>query len=240
MYIFVKYAQAKSKKQPNNTEISPVDGVRVAENHKAMRYQHLFLVLVVLFTQSALLAQTKWVQEQLQSIEGQWSFDDNQNISYVKVVELPELTKDVIYTRVKSFLAYNYNDANSVIQEEDKEAGLVIAKGLFRLTSGIEKFLDNIHTWHIIRVDIKEGRARLILTLTEYKVEYYDSTSRALMNQSTTRIFDQYPNNPDGRKKTVFAEALYKSHNRANETLTALEKAIREGNTLKGVENSDW
>jgi hypothetical protein len=185
-------------------------------------------------------SQAKWAEDQLQSIEGQWSFDDNGNISYVKIVEIPELSKDAIYNRVKSFLVYRYNDANSVIQEEDKEAGLVIAKGLFALTSGIEKFLCNIHTWHIVRADIKEGRARLIITLTEYKVEHYDTTNRTLQSQNTSRIFDQYPNNQSGRNKTDFAVALYTSHNKASEMLVALEKAIREGNTLKGVENSDW
>lgn len=207
-----------------------------------MRYLYSIFMLVIMtyFFITPSFSQAKWAQDQLQSIEGQWSFDDYGNISYVKVVEVPELSKDVIYTRIKSFLAYRYNDANSVVQEEDKEAGLVIAKGLFRLTSGIENFLYNIHTWHIIRVDVKEVRARLIVTLTEYEFENYDTTNRTLLGQSTSRIIDQYPNNPSGRYKTDYAKALYNSHNRANEMLTALEKSIREGNTLKGVENSDW
>jgi hypothetical protein len=40
-------------------------------------------------------------------------------------------TKDEIYTKVLSYFAVAYKSANDVIQQKDKEAGVVIGKGIF-------------------------------------------------------------------------------------------------------------
>lgn len=95
-----------------------------------------------------------------------------------------------------------------------------------------------VDAWHILRVDVKDGRARIIVTLTEYEKKIVGGNTPP--TYLSMKVAQEYPINPKGGQKTVMTKAFYKSFKKANESLDAVEKAIKEGNTSKAIENKGW
>lgn len=193
----------------------------------------LVLLPICLFSQNA------EVKLMLKEIEDQWSVDDNGNITYQAVIEVPGMTKEDIYNRSLAFFIYNYSSGKSVIQTQEKENGLLIGKGLYtNVHVGVTIVNTYIDTWHILRVDIKEGRARILLTLTEYEKKVTGGNTPP--SYFSIKISEEYPVNPKGMFKTVNGKGFYYSHKRALNTLERIEIAIKEGTTSKEFEDADW
>ena len=95
-----------------------------------------------------------------------------------------------------------------------------------------------VDAWHILRVDVKDGRPRVIVTLTEYEKKIAGGSTSP--SYATMKVSQEYPINEKGGQKTVMTKAFYKAFKKANNTLEAVEKAIKEGTTSKAIENSDW
>lgn len=183
-------------------------------------------------------SQNKETKRMLSEIEGQWQLDDNNNITYKRVVEIDGMTKDELFNRASNYFVYNYGDANSVIQTKDKENGTIVGKGKYgKVHIGIGLVTTTVSTWHILRVDTKDGKARIILTLTDYDKVVSGGSSPD--SYSTISIVNEFPINPKGMFKNVMGKAFYKSHMRAMATLDDLEKALKEGNTDETIENND-
>ena len=196
-------------------------------------------VIILVITSVFTYGQSSEVRRMLQEIEGQWLLDDNGNVTYQRIVEVPEMEKNDIYNRVLKYFVYNYGSGKSVIQMQDQENGLIIGKGLFDdVHIGISIITTYIDLWHIVRVDIRDGRARIILSLTEYDIIITGGNSPPVY--LTTKIEQEFPINEKGTSKTVMGRAFYKSHQKAIATLDAIEKAIIEGSTSKELENSEW
>lgn len=178
-------------------------------------------------------------KEMLAEIEGKWELDDNGNVTVVKVIEVPELKKDEIFNRALNYFTYNYVSGKSVIQTQDKENGLIVGKGIYdNVHIGMSLITTYVDAWHILRVDVKDGRVRVIVTLTEYEKKIVGGNTPP--SYSTMKVAQEYPINPKGGQKTVMTKAFYKSFKKANASLDAVEKAIREGSTSKAIENSEW
>ena len=95
--------------------------------------------------------------------------DDNGNVTYTRIVEAHKFSKEEIYNRALNYFVYNYGSGKSVIQTQDKELGRIVGKGLYDdVHVGISIITTYVDCWHIARVDVKEGRARIIFTLTTY------------------------------------------------------------------------
>lgn len=195
------------------------------------------LLFLILSFGTLTFAQT--AKEMLAEIQGKWELDDNGNVTFVKIVEVPEFKKDEIYNRALNYFTYNYVSGKSVIQNQDKESGLIVGKGVYdNVHVGISIVTTYVDTWHILRVDVKDGKARVIVTLTEYEKKITGGNTPP--SYSTMKVAQEYPINDQGFQKTVMTKAFYKSYQRAMKTLEATEKAIKEGNTSKAIENSNW
>lgn len=191
------------------------------------------LLSVVTYGQSA--------KQMLKEIEGKWELDDNGNVTFVSIIEAPGVSKDEIYNRAFNYFTYNYVSGKSVIQNQDKEAGLLVGKGIYNdVHIGVSILTTYIDAWHILRVDAKDGRARAMVTLLEYNKKVVGTASNTVPTYSTTRIAHEYPINRKGRSKTVMSKAFYKTYLKAMNSLSGVEKAIKEGNTSENIENSDW
>lgn len=191
------------------------------------------LLSVVTYGQSA--------KQMLKEIEGKWELDDNGNVTFVSIIEAPGVSKDEIYNRAFNYFTYNYVSGKSVIQNQDKEAGLLVGKGIYNdVHIGVSILTTYIDAWHILRVDAKDGRARAMVTLLEYNKKVVGTASNTVPTYSTSRIAHEYPINRKGRSKTVMSKAFYKTYLKAMNSLSGVEKAIKEGNTSENIENSDW
>ncbi len=198
----------------------------------------LTLTITILFTIFSFGQSAKTIS-MLKQIEGQYNIDDNGNITYTQVIQADSLSKDEIYNRALNYFVYNYNDGKSVIQTQDRKLGRIICKGLYKDAHvSISLATDYISCWHIVRIDVKNGKARIILTLTEYEEKiFYGKEPPAY---KTSEVKNNYPINPKGKYKTSMGKAFYKTHKKAIETLDKIENAIKNGNTSKSIEDSNW
>lgn len=99
---------------------------------------------------------------------------DSANSTYIiqKVVEIENTTKDVLYKRIKYFIANSMNSAPDVIKLDDKENGTIIVKGLIPIyikpaTSMIKLKYGNVD--FTLTVDLKDNKYRYTFTDFEHR-----------------------------------------------------------------------
>ena len=90
-----------------------------------------------------------------------------ESVTYNEVVELDSTsTKNLIFQSVNTWFSTTYNSASSVIQMNDKDAGIIIGKGTMSYTyPGIAYTCYSGHINYTIKVVVKDGK---------YKVEISD------------------------------------------------------------------
>lgn len=197
------------------------------------------LILIAAIAFSAIESYAQSAKEMQAEIKGAYTLDDNGNVTYTKVIEAPGLSKEDIFSRAQNYFTYNYGSGKSVIQTEDKDRGLLVGKGIYvNVHVGVSLVSVAVDAWHILRIDVKDGRARAVITLTQYDKTITGGNTPPV--NRTTFISQEYPINPKGDSKTIMMKAFYKSHHAALNTLNKLEKAILEGTTSSAIENADW
>jgi len=200
----------------------------------------ILFILVLIFSALFAFGQSKDVKYMLSGIEGQWKLDENGNITYQRIVEVADMKKDEIYNRALSYFVYNYASGKSVIQTQDKDAGLIVVKGIyFKAYSGPVLFSTfTCSTWHVIRVDVKDGKARITLSLTEYDQKIGGGNTPT--SYSTINVSSVYPILDRSVYKNSYGKTFYASHKRALATLDIIEKSIKDGNISKEIGANNW
>jgi hypothetical protein len=200
----------------------------------------LLFILGLMSSVLVAFGQSKEVKTMLSGIEGQWKLDEIGNITYQRIVEVADMKKEEIYSRALSYFVNNYASGKSVIQTQDKDGGLIVVKGIYSSAySGPVLFsMFSCSTWHIIRVDVKDGKARITLSLTEYDQKIGGGNSPT--SYSTININSVYPIIDKGAFKNSYGKTFYASHKRALATLEVIEKSIKEGNISKEIGKNDW
>lgn len=184
-------------------------------------------------------SQSGKTKKQLAEIEGLYKIDNTGNVSYVSIFEDLNLTEKEIYDRALSYFIHRYNDANSVIQEKDEEDGVIIGKGIFPNVHTGSGMVTRVYSVvHILRIDIKENRARAIVTLTNYDVKSYDLDG--IMYPSNYPISAAFPFNLEGGEKNFHGQAFVQAHLKADETFLELENVIRNGAVSSELSGDDW
>ena len=181
----------------------------------------LLLIIIYIFSFGIIYAQNATTREEmLTELNGKYNLDD-EGVYYMRIIECPNVSKDELYTRSRIFFSDNYASGKSVIDMDDKNAGVIIGRGIFDV---------HFDTWHSLRIDIKEGKVRAILRL-----ESYDCGPNNYL------VTDMYPINPRpgrGLLKNPFLKAFYQSHYKALYTLDKLQEALYKNK--KSVENDNW
>lgn len=85
---------------------------------------------------------------------------ETRKVTYSEVVAAEGLTQTDIYLQAHAWFAKTFNDANAVIQVQDKTQGLLIGKGMS------EENINNVLTpfWFTVKIEAKEGRYRYEIT----------------------------------------------------------------------------
>jgi hypothetical protein len=167
----------------------------------------------------------------------QRELDENGYVTCQKVVDCLNLNKTELYNRAMDYFVHNYGDVDSVIQNRDVVNGIITGKGIFKKIHAVNDVLQSttIDTWHILTVEVKDGKARITISLTQY-----DEIMRGGElpgNHYLYPISNQYPINPNGYQKDLYEQAFYKSHLKALETIASIERALRGDITQKKDEN---
>jgi len=165
--------------------------------------------------------------------------DDHGNITYSEVIEVGEISAEDLFTRAHTFFVYNYNSATSVIQQSDKDRGLIIGKGLwsdFQVYRGIE-----FSAYHILRVDAKNGRARI--TITVQSIDYVSKDSKGNLKDDSYNPANIYPFVEVPKIKRSFnlnACTAIALRSKCENLIDRLENDILHGSTSKSIENEGW
>ena len=183
-----------------------------------------------------------------ESLTSQLQLDKNKALTYTQVIEAPEKTKTQLYVILNYWYSNTFGSGKSVIQLNDKEAGVIIAKGnvdaIASHTGGANSYTVNLTP--IIKTDIKDGKVRITYTIPFYKVDKKIGGgflggmggSRATLTEENWPIEQCFPfTEKDSHKKTS-AKALVMAHAYSNVIMDKIEEAVKHG--VAGNENDNW
>lgn len=113
---------------------------------------------------------------------------NSEKFSYTQI-DSSKGTKTELFVKARIWVANAFVSAKDVIQMEDKDAGKIIAKGLFKIEGakgGFGNLLGYDNVWFTISIDVKDSKYRCVLS--DYKHEggnYNGSSSGGLMSKDT-------------------------------------------------------
>lgn len=154
-------------------------------------------ILILLFVSSNVMAQ----KDTLITLPMQ-----DGKVFYQKVIEDSGQTKDQLFIKAKDVFLRSFPSTKDVIQDADKESGIISGKGNFDLKSAVIRF-----TLRILTKDSKYKVEMFDFYANDYPVEYGYSVAQKKQrgqkswkdfNNTVQNIFDQIER--DMNKKTDF------------------------------------
>lgn len=182
------------------------------------------------------------------------TLDKNNGLTYTEVIEAPGKTKQDLYILLNYWYTSTFNDANSVIKLNDKDAGVIIASGyvadVAEHAAGMNAYQVNLKP--IIKTDIKDGKVRVTYTIQAYdviRVAGGGATAAFLSGmgggRARTTTFEEtwaldkcYPFVEKDKHVKTSSKALVMAHAYSNVMMDKIKEAILNG--LTGNEDDDW
>lgn len=189
----------------------------------------------------------KTPQELFDEVKNEWILDENGNVSFTKIVQLDSVKKEDIYIKALAYFTYNYKSGDDVIQLSDKEKGVIIGKGIFPeiyIDNGkiFKKVTSKYDAIHLLRIDVKDGKARIIITIQQFKISTHATNWVASVSTPSypMNVNQRFPFvNEIDKQKTMMCNVIYKTVQRVKASFASIEKSLKEGNTTSD-ENDDW
>ena len=174
--------------------------------------------------------------------------DKNNSLTYVQVIDCPGKTKNQLYVILNYWVTASFNDANSVIQLNDKELGCIIAQGYLPNIAGHMGGTNsyNVSVKPIIKLDIKDNTIRVTYTVQNYEaiVLAGGGIMGAIGGTVPTKIAEKwvlekcYPFAEKDKHKKTSSKALIMTHAFSNVIMDKIEEAVKNG--VSGNENDNW
>ena len=188
----------------------------------------------------------KWVEASANLLQSEnIQLDKNNSLTYTQVIDCGEKTKEQLYILLNYWVSSTFNDANSVIQLNDKEAGVIICQGY---VAGIAANIGGINTYvvsikPVIKIDIKDRKVRVTYTVQNYEIERSNGLLVANMyvNPVTKEkwvLEKTYPFVSKDSHKKSSSKALVMTHAYSNIIMDKIEEAVKNG--IAGNEGDDW
>ncbi len=189
-------------------------------------------------------------------------FDKNESLSYQEVIEAPGKTKEQLYVALNYWATATFKD-NNAITLNDKESGCIIISStipnIAEHTGTLNKY--SVSITPLLRIDIKDGKARVTYTVQNYDVmadisggwlsmpdkddKTYGDSKRKKDDKTNANLYDEqweiskhYPFVAKDPQKRTCAKALVMTHAYSNAIIDKVEEAIKNG--LIGNEDDDW
>lgn len=187
----------------------------------------------------------KWV-DAATNLGSQLTLDKNNALTYVQVIPAEGKTKEQLYVMLNYWFTASFNDANSVIQLNDKDAGVIIAQGfvsrIAKHTGGMSSY--NVGIRPIIKCDIKDNKVRVTYTVPYYDVSLIAGGGYFGSSKSATRVNEKWTLDEcfpfakkDSHKKTS-CKALVMANAYSNVIMDKIEECVKKG--LVGNETEEW
>jgi len=179
----------------------------------------VLFILIMLTAITVTQGQTRKVQLLIDETKGEWNTDENRNLSYQKVTEISGVSKEELFLRAENYFTYSYNTGKDVVLAKDKDQGLIIGKGIWTDFYVAKMSSMNYSASHVLRLDIKDGKVRVTLTVQNYDILYRNrdtgSTTSVLLNSV-------YPLNTASATKTREGKAFYALHDKCMMAISLL------------------
>lgn len=193
----------------------------------------------------------KWT-EAAKNIATQVQLDKNNCLTFTQVVECPNQTKEQLYVKLNYWYTATFNDANSVINLNDKESGVIIGSGY---VANIAEHMGGMNAYKIsirpiIKTDIKDNKIRITYTVQDYEVlknagggilsAFGSSTTPPALIKEKWTLEKSYPfveKDTYGAKRTS-SKALVMTFAYSNVIMDKIVEAAKNG--LVGNENDNW
>lgn len=193
----------------------------------------------------------KW-GDAAENLSSQLTLDKNKSLTYTQVIDCGEQTKEQLYITLNHWFVESFNDANSVIQLNDKDAGVIIGKGYLADIAGHLGGMNayNVSIHPIIKVDIKDKKIRVTYTVQCYDVEksvgggvmsaFSNGSTKPTLSSEKWTLDTCYPfAQKDAHKaKKTSSKALVMAHAYSNVIMDKIEEAVKNG--LVGNESDNW
>ena len=111
----------------------------------------------------------KWV-EAAENLGSSLVLDKNQSLTYEQIIDCGEQTKEQLYITLNHWFAESFNDANSVIKLNDKDAGVIIAKGF---VGGIAQHIGGMTAYNVNIHPVSD--IKLNKLLCQWGIQYKES-----------------------------------------------------------------
>jgi hypothetical protein len=111
-------------------------------------------------------------------------------VTYTSIIEASGIKKDLIYSRVREWVALNFKSAQNVIQMDDKESGKIITKGLlpsyytYRMLGSDRQWPYNLR--FTLNIAIKDEKLRV--QVSDFETEYPQSGFAVSTNLSANEL----------------------------------------------------
>lgn len=189
----------------------------------------------------------KWT-EAAENLASELSLDKNNALTYVQVVEAEGKTKEQLYVALNYWYTSTFNYGESVIQLNDKEAGVIIARGfvggIASHTGGMNHY--NVNLSPIIKTDIKDGKIRITYTVPFYPVVKLagGGIMGSMGGTIPTKVAENwvldecFPFVKKDKHKKTSSKALVMAHAYSNVIMDKIEEAVKNG--MVGNEDDNW
>lgn len=174
--------------------------------------------------------------------------DKNSCLTLTDIITAEGKSKEELYVLTNYWFTSTFNDANSVINLNDKELGKIIAQGCLANIAvhkgGMSSY--NISIRPIIKCDIKEGRVRVTYTLPYYEVVkvFGGGMVSGFVNKPSPEedskwVLDQcFPFVSKDSHKKASSKALIMSYAYSKFVMDKIRECIENG--VAGNEEDDW
>ena len=173
------------------------------------------------------------------------TLDKNRAINYSKVIEAEGKTKDELFETARLWVTSKFSASNCDIRLVDKEMGCIIAQGYVAKVA-VNSTLKNIYSVNlrpVLKIDVKEGRARITFTLSSYSISNEGITSGIfnpnIHSEEEWEVASRYPFGNGYNEKTS-AMACVMTHLCATVFIKLAEQALKEGAKAMRQEDEDW
>lgn len=208
----------------------------------------LLILWMMFLSVESVYSQTKEQLEKVKATEGTYELDEDFGYSYTRVLEDLDGNKEELFARVLSFFPYIIKgtyDARKIIQQEDKGNGLIVAKFAHN-NVGFHSNLAhvyNISATPIWRVDLKDGRCRVIVSNKKWYLFHKNSSGIYVTNTEEEIPTTGVAPFAKGEKKKLnemYTNAFLNTHARTTALLDLFDDWMRNKGSGKDKVNDDW
>lgn len=189
-----------------------------------------------------------WI-DAAENLSKQLVLDKNSALTYTEIINCGTQTKEQLYTKLNYWFASTFNDANSVIQMNDKENGTIIGvgfvEGIADHIGGFNQYV--VHIRPVIKVDIKDTRIRVTYSVQCYNVSKIIGGGW-LGSPEEDRVYSEqkwplttcwpFAKKDEHHAKKTSSKALVMTHAYSNVIMDKIKEAALNG--VVGNENDEW